>query len=152
MHDLLRRGRIRHVVDLEAAVVIAALGVGLDLGEVVLGYAEPLGQLCNSWLARKFLCQRLARTWQLVGAAANRAHVTLMIDDHDVAHDARLVAVRLPIGEHHLRHDSRVAGIGDVEDRSTKETLAWQMPYIGVLTRNADLSGARQIEMTQAAD
>src|SRR5262249_61500469 len=95
--DLLRLRRLGDVVDLEAAVVVAAPLEFLERAQVVLGHAQPGGDLHPRWLAPELVGERAPRRRQLLGAAADLAHVALVIADHDVAGDARLVAVGLRI-------------------------------------------------------
>src|SRR5262249_27004229 len=95
MADELGSGRHRDVIDLEAAVLVAALLKILQRAKVGLRYAH----LCRSLLQRRRTTelsrQRAFDCRQLLGAPADPAHIALVIDGHDVAGDANLVAVGL---------------------------------------------------------
>jgi len=93
-----------------------------------------------------------ARGRQLLGAATDLAHVALVIDDHDVAHDAHLVAVRVVVVERDGGDDARLARIADIDDRRAEMIRVGDVPDIGMGAADRDLSGAGEIEMTQAAD
>ena len=149
MHDLLRAGRLRHVVNLEAAVVIAALGLRLDLADGVLGHAQLLRQLGAGRLAPERCGELRAHPRQLVGAPPDRGRVALVIDDHDVARDPRLVAVRGGVGERDGGDRARIGGIRHVEDRGAEIGAVGDVAHIGVTARDRHLAGAGEIEMAE---
>ena len=150
--DELRLRRLGDVVDLEAPIVIAALLELLEHAQVVRRHAHPGGDFLRFRLAPELLAQRAPRRRQLLGAASDLAHVALVIDDQDVAHDARLVAVGFVVVERDGRHHARVLRVRDVDDRGAALLGVRDMPDIGVRARQADLAGARQIEVAEAAD
>ena len=47
---------------------------------------------------------------------------------------------------------ARIGGIGNVDDRGAEVVLVRDVPDIGVIAGDADLSGAGQVEMAEAAD
>ena len=70
-----------------------------------------------------------------------------MIDDHHVADDARLVAVRGRIVEGDGRHQPGIGRIGDIDDAGAEAFLVGQVADIGVIAGDMNLSGAADIEM-----
>ena len=107
--DELGLRRIGDVVDLEAAIVIAALLEFLEHAQVVLGHAHPRGDFRTCGLALELVGERTPRRRQLLGPASDLAHVALVIDDHDVAGDAHLMAVGFMIVERDGGDDARPA-------------------------------------------
>ena len=93
-----------------------------------------------------------ARGRKLLGAAPDRRHVALVIDDHYVADDTDLVAVRSRIVERDGRDHARIARIGDVDDRRAEQVLVRDVAHIGVVPGDRHLAGARHIQMREAAD
>ncbi len=75
-----------------------------------------------------------------------------MIDDHDVAHDAHLVAVRVVVVERDGGDDARLARIADINDRRAEMNRIGNVPDIGMGAADRDLPRPGEIEMTQAAD
>src|SRR5262249_53735179 len=150
--DQLRLRRLGHVVDLETAVVIPALLERLEHRQVVLGHAHLRGDFLARGLALERLGQRAPRGRQLLGAAADLAHVALVVDDHDVARDAHLVAVRVVIVERDGGDDARLARIADIDDRGAEMMRIGNVPDIGMRAADRDLPRPGEIEMPQAAD
>ena len=81
-----------------------------------------------------------------------RRHVALVIHDHHVADDADLVAVRVRIVECDGCDHARIVRIGDVDDGGAEPVLVGDVPHIGVMARHRHLTGARHIEMREAAN
>ncbi len=152
VRDLLRLRGVGDVVDLEAAGVIAALRLLLDLRDVGRLDAEPGRDLRMGRRAALGGGEFLHHARQLVGAAADRGRVALMIDDHDVADHARLVAVRGMVVERDGRDHARIGGIGNVDDRGAEVVLVRDVADIGMLARDAHLSRAGQVDMSEPAD
>ena len=113
----LRPRGLGDVVDLEAAVVIAAPLERFERRKIVVAHGHLGGDFLAHGLAPERCGERAADRRQLLGAAAHLAHVALMVDDHDVASDANLVAVRLVIVERDRGHEARLARIGYIDDR-----------------------------------
>src|SRR5207302_254579 len=82
--------------------------------------------------------------------APELAHVLLDVDDHQVADDARLVAVRVGLVDRDLGEELGLARIGHVEDRGAEALLVGDVADVGVLAGDVDLPGARQLEARQA--
>ena len=152
VRDLLRLRRIGDVVDLEAAHGVAALRFRFDLGDVLRLDAEPGRDLRMGRRAALGGGQFLHHPRQLVGAAADRGRVALMIDDHDVADHARLVAVRRAVVERDGRDHARVRRIGNVDDRGAEVVLVRDVPDIGMRAGDAHLSRAGQVDVSEPAD
>ena len=93
MRDLVRLRWLGYVINLEAAVVIAALGLRLDLSDVGFRHSHPARKLGMRRLASGRGGEFAVHTRQVIGAAADGCGIALMIDDHDVAYDTRFVAV-----------------------------------------------------------
>src|SRR4029077_7996740 len=93
-----------------------------------------------------------ARGGKLLGAAADARHVALVIDDHHVAHDADLVAVRARIVERDRRDHARMTRIRNIDDGGAEPVLVRDVTHIGVMSRDGDLTGARHVEVREAAD
>ena len=89
---------------------------------------------------------------QVVGAAPHLGRVALVVDDHDVADDARLVTVRGRVVEREGRDHFWIARLRDVHDGGAKVALAGQMPDIGIIAHDTDLPRAGEIEMTEPAN
>ncbi len=140
------------VVDLEAAGVVAALLERLERAQIVRGHAHLGGDFVPRRIAPERFGQRAPRRRQLLGAAPDLAHVALVIDDQDIAGDARLVAVGVVIVERDGGDHARLAWIGDVDDRGAEVIRVRDVPDIGVGADDRDLAGAGKIEMAQAAD
>jgi hypothetical protein len=149
--DLLRAGRLRYVVNLEAAIVIAALGFRFDLHDGVLGHAQLLRQLGARGRPPQHIGELRPHPRQLVGAPPDGGRVALMIDDHDVARDPRLVAVRGGVGERDGRHRARIGGIGHVQDGGAQIGAVGDVAHIGKAARHRHLAGAGEIEMAEPA-
>ena len=109
--DQLRFRAVRDVVDLEAAVVVA-LRSRPPRARACRPRARPASRRSPraSDRARARRASSRARSRQLSARRPMPAHVALVIDDHDVADDARLVAVRVRIFERDLRHHARLLG------------------------------------------
>src|SRR5207244_10829665 len=127
----LRLRRLGHVVDLESAVVIAALLERLEQRQVVFGHAHLRGDFLARGLALERFGERAARGGQLLGAATDLAHVALVVDDHDVACDAHLVAVRVVVVERDGGDDARLARIAGIDDRRAEMVRGGDVPGIG---------------------
>src|SRR5262245_59906835 len=112
--DQLRPRGLGHVVDLETAVVIPALLERLEHRQVVLAHAHLRGYFLARGLALERFGERASRGRQLLGAATYLAYVALVVDDHDVARDAHLVAVRVVIVERNGGDHARLARIADL--------------------------------------
>src|SRR6185312_16890667 len=96
--------------------------------------------------------ERTSRRRQLLGPAPDLAHVALMIDDHDVAGDAHLMAVGFMIVERYGGDDARLPRLRDIDDGGAEMILVRNVPDIGMGTCNGDLAGAGEIEMPEPAD
>src|SRR5262249_15580175 len=96
--------------------------------------------------------ERAARGRQLLGAATDLAHVALVIDDQDVAHDAHLVAVRVVVVERDGSDNARLARIADIDDRGSEMNRVGNGPGISMGAGERGLPRPGEIEMTQAAD
>src|SRR5712692_10110696 len=97
-----------------------SLSVGIALGRLDHGNVgfldtEFFRQLGVARLPAKRFAQPRAQARKLLGAAPDGRHVALAVDDHEVAGDPRLVAVRIRIFEKNLRDDSRILRIAHVE-------------------------------------
>src|SRR5262245_63346603 len=150
--DQLRPRGLGYVVDLEAAVVIATLLERFEHRQVVLGHAHLRGDFLARGLTVERFGQRGPRSRELLGAAADLAHVALVVDDHDVARHAHLVAVRVVIVERDGGDDAWLARIADIDDRGAEMMRIGNMPDIGMRAADRDLPRPGEIEMTQAAD
>ena len=150
MMDQRRLCRIGDVVDAEAAIAIGLLFRRFDLDDIGLGDVEFLRQLGARRLAAKRLAQFAAHARHLLGAPPDRRRIALVIDHHQIAGDAHLVAVRGRIVERDGRHQPRIGRIGDVDDRGAELLLVRNVPDISVIAGDGDLPGAGQIEMAQA--
>jgi len=82
--------------------------------------------------------------------AAELAEVLLDVDDHQIADDARLVAVRVGLVDRDLAQELRLARIRDVEDRGAEAVLVGDVADVGKPTFDSDLAGARQLEAREA--
>ena len=150
--DQLGLRRVRDVVDLEPAVVVAALLVVLERAQVVFRHAHPGGNLGPRRFAPELAGQRAAHGRQLLGAAPDLAHVAFVIDDQDLADAARLVAVRSRIVERDGRDHARIDRIGDVDDRRAELLRIRDVTDVSVTAGHADLPGTGQVEMAEAED
>jgi hypothetical protein len=88
----------------------------------------------------------------LLGATADLGHVALVIDDHHVADNANLVTVRGRIVERDGRNHARIVGVRDVDNGRAEVFLVGDVPDVSVTARDRDLSGARNVEMREAAN
>ena len=150
--DQLRLRGIGDVVDLEAAVLVALRAGRLERAQIRLADTHPGGDLGGRRLAPQPCGKLGARGRQLLGAPPDAAHVAFVVDDHHVADDADLVAVRVRIVERDGRDHARVAGIGDVDDGGAEPVLVGDVAHIGVTARDRHLAGARNVEMREAAN
>ena len=150
MVDQLRLRSVGDIVDAKAAVAIGLLFGGFDFGDAGLGDVEPLRQFGARRLALKRFAQLAAHARHLLGAPADRRHVALVVDHHDIAGDTHLVAVRGRIVERDAAHDTRIGRIGDIDDRGAELFFVGDVADIGVVAGDIDLAGAGQIEMADA--
>src|SRR6266511_1195412 len=120
--------------------------------KIVVAHGHLGGDFLAHGLAPERCGERAADRRQLLGAAAHLAHVALMVDDHDVASDANLVAVRLVIVERDRGHEARLARIGYIDDRGPETIRIGNVSDKGMGAADRDLTASGEIEMTQAAD
>ena len=150
MDDLLGLRRLRYVVDLEPAVVIAAPRLLLDLQDGLFGHAHLLRQLGAGRRTPERLGKLGPHAWQFVGAAPYGGRIGLMIDDHDVARDPRFVAVRGRVASV-MAATVRDRGIGHVQDGGAEIGGVGNVAHIGKAPRDRHLPGAGKVEMADAA-
>src|SRR5215467_6134854 len=93
IHDFFGLSRLRNVVDLEAAIVIGAAGLFLQLVDGGLRHVQLLCQLGMSGCATERTLKLAAHARQLLGTAADGGWIALMIDDHEIAHDPHLMTM-----------------------------------------------------------
>jgi hypothetical protein len=74
--------------------------------------------------------------------------VLLAVHEQEIAHDARLVAVRARILEMNLRDHARLARVGHVQDRGAELRAVREVADVGVVAYDTHLPGARQVEMS----
>src|SRR5207248_4081353 len=82
--------------------------------------------------------------------AAGRAHVLLDVDDHQIADDARLVAVRIGLVDGDLADELRMARVRHVEDRGAELLPVGDMADVRVLAGDVNLARARQLQARNA--
>src|SRR5262249_4208105 len=150
--DELRLRPVRHVVDLEAAAVVGRALGRLDRGDLRLAHPELAGELGVGGRPAERGAELHAQLRQLLGLAPDRRHVALAVDDHEIVDDARLVAVRLWVVEMDLRHDARCARVGNMEDRRSELPRVRNVADIGIVARDVNLAGARQLKACEARD
>src|SRR5262249_11377283 len=148
----LRLRRFGDVVNLETAVRIATLLEFFQCRQIVLRDAHFGGDFASRRLARELLGQGPPRGWQLLAAAAGLAHIALVIDDHDVTHNAHLMAVRFVILERDRGDDARLTRIDDIDDGRSQMIRIGNVADKGMRTADRDLPAAGEIEMPQTAD
>jgi hypothetical protein len=152
MVDQLRpRGR-RDVVDAEAAVAIRLRVVLLDGGEIGLGNVQLLQEFGMGRLAAELLAQVLPDRRHVLRATPRRRRIALVIDDHDVAGHAHLVAVRAHVAHRHRGDETRIGRIGNIGNRCAEILLVRNVPDVGVVAGDRHLPRTGQIEMADAAD
>ena len=78
----------------------------------------------------------------LLGAPSDRRRVALVVDQHQIADDTHLVAVRGGIVEGDGGDQARIGRIGDVDDGSAELLLVGDVADIGIMAGDGDLSGA----------
>ena len=145
-------GLVRDVVDLEAAAVVGpALGL-LDLGNVGRVHVQGLGQFRMGRVPAQRFAQPRAQAGKLVRLASDAGHVAFVVDDHDVAHHARLVGVRFRIVQVDLADDHRLARIRDVDNGSSQLRLVRNMADIRMVAGHAHLACARQLHAGEAGN
>ena len=143
---------VRNVIDLEAAVLVTLTRGGFDGGEVRLADAH-LSRCLGCGRRATELCSKLRPCrGQLLGAPSNPRHVAFVVDDHHVADDADLVAVRGRIIERDRRDNARMVRVGDVDDRGAELILVGDVTDVGVTARDRHLSGARHVKVREAAN
>ena len=148
--DQLRFGPVGDVVNFEATLVVGLLLRGFYCRDFGNSYTQLGGEFGVRRLAPESGAQLQAQFRQFIGLAADRRHVALGVDDHDVADDARLVAVRTRIVEKNLRHDARIFRIGHIENGGAEVFLVRDVAYVGIVAGNIDLAGSRQFETREA--
>ena len=84
----------------------------------------------------------------MLGATADLAHIAFVIDDHDVADDAHLMAMRFIILERDRADDAWLARIGDVDDRRPEMLRIRNVPDERMGAAHRNLAAAGEIEMT----
>src|ERR1044072_1344750 len=150
--DQLRPFRIGDVVDLESAIAVALRAGRFERTQILLVDAHPGGDLGGRRFAPQPRGELAACGRQLLGAPPDAAHVALVVDDHDVADDANLVAVRVRIVKLDVCDHARMNRICHVDDGGAEPVLVGDVAHIGVMARNRHLTGARNIEMREAAN
>src|SRR4029078_9625582 len=105
--------RIGNVVNTKATLVVRLLFRSLNLHKVGLGDIELLREFGTAWLAAEWFAQVAPHPRQLLGTPPDRRRITLMVDNHQIANDADLVAMRGRVVERHCRDKVCVLRIRD---------------------------------------
>ena len=87
---------------------------------------------------------------QFIGAPPDRSWIALVVDDHDIADDAHLVAVRIVVIERDGRNRARIARIGNIDDRRAEMILVGNMPHVGMMARHSHLARACEIDVLKS--
>ena len=121
-------------------------------GNVGFPDAELFRELRVTGLAPKRFAQARAQARQLLGAAPDGRHVALAVDDHDVAGDPRLVAVRIRVVEKNLREHARILRIAHVENGRAEPLLVRDVADVGVIPGHRHLPRAGEVQVREAGD